>query len=341
MLNGASSTASARVSISQAALAGRVRDDVRPSEVGRERADVDDLAAAPRLHAGQRRARDEERPVEVRRLQLAPLLGRELLERLAAVDRGVVDEDVDRRRASRSMSAIARSTAPRRSRRRRRPTRGRRRGAAQRPRARASPRSRPLITTRAPARANPAAMASPRPEPPPVTTATRSGEIERRTMIGRRSRSSTRGFFHAGLARAGAGGVLANDFGKPQCTGAGIVTVRVDEVQLDEPLTAFAHRQRLQACRPSSSGRILSSGYQPYPKPCVAATIDVDILLTVQRCDASSVAFVARQQIAIRARPVAGGRAGRGWSVAARAGAADGWGSRPGSSRRRTSASAA
>ena len=84
----------------QRALARRVGNDVRAPEVGGERADVDDLAAPSRLHRRQERTRDEERAVEIRRHQRPPFGRRELLEILAVIHRGVVDEDVDRSQAA-------------------------------------------------------------------------------------------------------------------------------------------------------------------------------------------------------------------------------------------------
>ncbi len=78
------------------ALAHRVRDDVGSPDVGGERADVDDLAAAPRLHRRDERPGHEERPVEIRRHQRAPFGRREFLERLPLIHRRIVDEDVDR-----------------------------------------------------------------------------------------------------------------------------------------------------------------------------------------------------------------------------------------------------
>ena len=145
----------------------------------RERADVDDLAAAARLHARQHGARHEERAVDVGRLQRAPFGGRVLRQRLAQVHGGVVDEDVDRAHRAldlgdagddrRFVGDVERAGARRMAgvgeplRRRRRASRG-------------CGRSRRRARRRC---ARPRAIASPSPEPPPVTSAIPSGEVER------------------------------------------------------------------------------------------------------------------------------------------------------------------
>ena len=64
--------------------------------LGRDRERVDDLAAAPRDHAGHDRLGEEERRREVRRDHAVPGLGREILDRRAVLDAGVVDQDLDR-----------------------------------------------------------------------------------------------------------------------------------------------------------------------------------------------------------------------------------------------------
>ena len=81
-----------------AALAGLVRHRRRPRQARHQRADVDDLAGAPRLHRRDDGARHVERRVEVGRHQAAPVGVAELDDRRAVLDAGVVDEDVDRRR---------------------------------------------------------------------------------------------------------------------------------------------------------------------------------------------------------------------------------------------------
>ena len=103
----------------QRTLAGRVGDDSRPAEIGGERAHVDDLAAAPRLHAGQDRARDQERAIDVRGLDFPPCIQRHRIQRCADIEGGIVDENVDAAVALLDRADAARR--PRRHRRRRTP----------------------------------------------------------------------------------------------------------------------------------------------------------------------------------------------------------------------------
>ena len=58
--------------------------------------DVDDLAATARDHPPRHGLADVEHAVEVGAHQLVPGLDREVLERGAALDPGIVDQDVDR-----------------------------------------------------------------------------------------------------------------------------------------------------------------------------------------------------------------------------------------------------
>ncbi len=60
------------------------------------RGDVDDPSAPARDHRPRRRLPDIEHGVEIGRHQLAPRLGLELLQRRAALDARVVDENVER-----------------------------------------------------------------------------------------------------------------------------------------------------------------------------------------------------------------------------------------------------
>jgi hypothetical protein len=79
-----------------AALGGGVRRDRRPRGGAGERADVDDLAAAAaRDHASRGFAADEEGGGEVGVEHALPVGEREFEHRLAVLDAGVVDEDVD------------------------------------------------------------------------------------------------------------------------------------------------------------------------------------------------------------------------------------------------------
>ena len=80
-----------------AALRDRVGRDGGAGELARQRADVDDLAAAARDHPLRRLAADDEGAGEIRVDDLLPLGGGKLDHRLAQLDAGVVDEDVDRR----------------------------------------------------------------------------------------------------------------------------------------------------------------------------------------------------------------------------------------------------
>ena len=104
-----------------AALGHRVGRDGRAGQLAGQRADVDDLAAAARDHPPRRLAADHEGAGQVGLDHPAPVVGRELDHRLAQLDAGIVDEDVDR-------DALARRAARRR--RRSRPRRSRRSGAS-------------------------------------------------------------------------------------------------------------------------------------------------------------------------------------------------------------------
>ena len=86
---------------------GHLRQALEPvlgGDVGRlERAraqavrarDVDDAAPAALVHAGQRRADEQERRLDHEPLHQAEVLGIELGDRAHPLDAGVVDEDVD------------------------------------------------------------------------------------------------------------------------------------------------------------------------------------------------------------------------------------------------------
>ena len=78
------------------ALAGGVRRDARPAQLTLDRADIDDAATAARHHVPRHGLSDEEHAVEVGAHQHVPVGRIELVERRAALDAGVVDEDVDR-----------------------------------------------------------------------------------------------------------------------------------------------------------------------------------------------------------------------------------------------------
>ena len=135
--------------------------------------DVDDLAAAARDHPPRHGLADVEHAVEVGAHQLVPGLDREVLERGAALDPGIVDQDVDRALlgldlgdAFGHLDGIGN-------------IKGRKRGAraqllaASAAAASSLVSSRPLSTTVAPAWARPRASASPIPCPEPVTSARR------------------------------------------------------------------------------------------------------------------------------------------------------------------------
>ena len=67
-----------------------------PREFALHRTDIDDPAALARDHVPRDRLPDEEHAVEVGAHQFAPGLLGEVLQRPAALDAGVVDENVDR-----------------------------------------------------------------------------------------------------------------------------------------------------------------------------------------------------------------------------------------------------
>src|SRR5439155_10135549 len=82
-----------------ATLARRIGHDVRPADIARQRAEVDDFAAPARLHAWNRRPCDEKRSVEVGRHERSPVVIAEAIERTAFIYCCIVDEDIDRRLA--------------------------------------------------------------------------------------------------------------------------------------------------------------------------------------------------------------------------------------------------
>ncbi len=78
------------------ALRRRVGGDGGPRQFAGQRTDVDDLAVAARHHPPRRLASDDEGRGEVHLDHPAPVGGLELEDRLAELDAGVVDQDVDR-----------------------------------------------------------------------------------------------------------------------------------------------------------------------------------------------------------------------------------------------------
>src|SRR5690606_29947412 len=76
------------------ALGGRVRRDGLPGQPGLDRTDVHHLARAALGHAAGDLLGDVERAGEVRRDDVVPVGRVEVVERGAALDPGVVDEDV-------------------------------------------------------------------------------------------------------------------------------------------------------------------------------------------------------------------------------------------------------
>ena len=95
-------------------LGRRVRRRVRPRRVRRDRAVVDDPAPARRLrlHLPERRLRAQERAGQVDVDDVPPLLERQVLERAADADAGVVEQQVDA--AERAPCVAANSASHRR-----------------------------------------------------------------------------------------------------------------------------------------------------------------------------------------------------------------------------------
>ena len=111
MLRSPSSRASTRVMPGDRRLRRRVAGHRRPAAHPRDRAEVDDRAAARGRHRRRHRLRGEEVVAQVDREVVVPVLGRHVVDRVAVVARGVVDEHADRAPAPSRTSAIAARSA--------------------------------------------------------------------------------------------------------------------------------------------------------------------------------------------------------------------------------------
>jgi hypothetical protein len=98
----------------QAELRGALRGHVRVAAHAVDRRDVDDAAAAPLGHAGERGAAERRRGGQVRRDDPIPFRGGELEERPPDEHAGVVDEHVERTELRlRPGDALLRGAGPR------------------------------------------------------------------------------------------------------------------------------------------------------------------------------------------------------------------------------------